>query len=191
MSVLVENSSDPATALEIHESGERITETRAGSLYCVGCGFAVSLVALDSLPRCPNCDGRRFRRASIFERPTLDTEAVEVGTPPEWLLEARAELEQPGYYIAFDEGDGEFAVVRLGAGWTRIGRSAAADVRIDDPTVSRRHALIVLTDGGDVRVLDDRSLNGLFVNGERVEWAALTDGDELEIGRFRLHVLQA
>ena len=50
--------------------------------------------------------------------------------------------------------------------WTRIGRSLAADVRFDDPTVSRRHALIVRQADG-VRVLDDRSLNGVFVNGER------------------------
>ena len=54
--------------------------------------------------------------------------------------------------------------------WTRIGRSLAADVRFDDATVSRRHALIVNQADG-VRVLDDRSLNGVYVNGEpgRVE----------------------
>ena len=39
--------------------------------------------------------------------------------------------------------------------------------------------------------LDDRSLNDLLVNGESVEWAPLSDGDELEIGRYRLHVLEA
>jgi pSer/pThr/pTyr-binding forkhead associated (FHA) protein len=49
----------------------------------------------------------------------------------------------------------------------------------------------VLTEDGDLRALDDRSLNGLFVNGARVEWAPLADGDELEIGRFRLYVLEA
>ena len=43
----------------------------------------------------------------------------------------------------------------------------------------------------DLRALDDRSLNGLLVNGERVEWATLRDGDELEIGRYRLYVLEA
>ncbi|MQA75486.1 MAG: FHA domain-containing protein, partial [Solirubrobacterales bacterium] len=75
-------------------------------------------------------------------------------------------------------------------GWTRIGRSGAADVRLDDPTVSRRHAL-VLDRGGAPVIADDRSLNGLFVNGERVEWAALSDGDELEVGRYRLYVLRA
>ena len=53
--------------------------------------------------------------------------------------------------------------------WTRIGRSLAADVRFDDATVSRRHALIVAQADG-VRVLDDRSLNGVYVNGRRVEW---------------------
>ena len=52
--------------------------------------------------------------------------------------------------------------------WTRIGRSLAADVRFDDPTVSRRHALIVRQPDG-VRLLDDRSLNGVFVNGARVD----------------------
>ena len=82
-------------------------------------------------------------------------------------------------------------MVRLEPGWTRIGRSGAADVRLDDPTVSRRHALVVLTEGGDLRALDDRSLNGLFVNGERVEWAPLSDADELEIGRYRMYVLEA
>jgi FHA domain/Zinc-ribbon containing domain len=189
MSVLVEN--DPSVP-EMHRSGERITEARPGSLYCVGCGFAFSVAAISSLPRCPNCRGERFRRASLFDRPTMDSEAVDVPTAaPEWLLEVRAELDQPGHYLAFDEGGGDYAVVRLAAGWTRIGRSGAADVRLDDPTVSRRHALVVLTADGDLRALDDRSLNGLLVNGERVEWATLSDGDELEIGRYRLYVLAA
>ena len=177
---------------EIHETGERITLAQPGSLFCVGCGWAFSLASIDSLPECPNCSGRRFRRASLFERPTMDSEAVGSATAtPEWLVEARAELELPGHYLGFEEGSGDYAVVRLEPGWTRIGRSGAADVRFDDPTVSRRHALIVLTEGGDLRALDDRSLNGLFVNGERVEWAPLADEDELEIGRYRLYVLEA
>ncbi len=41
--------------------------------------------------------------------------------------------------------------------------------------------------GGSVRVLDDRSLNGLFLNGVRVEWHDLQDGDELVVGRYSLH----
>ena len=72
--------------------------------------------------------------------------------------------------------------------WTRVGRSLAADVRFDDPTVSRRHALIVRQPDG-VRVLDDRSLNGVFVNGTRVEGRVLRDGDEIVVGRYRLGFL--
>jgi pSer/pThr/pTyr-binding forkhead associated (FHA) protein len=73
--------------------------------------------------------------------------------------------------------------------WTRIGRSANADIRLDDPSVSRRHALIVL-EGRSLRILDDRSLNGVFLNGDIVEWGRLHDGDELTIGRYRLYALQ-
>jgi hypothetical protein len=179
------------TPSETFESGEQITEARPGSLYCVGCGFAVA-ISPGSLPECPNCHGTRFRRGSIFDRrPAVQTPGVAFERSPEWVEEVRAELDRAGSYLAVDEGDGDYAVVRLEAGGTRIGRSGAADVRLDDATVSRRHALVVLTDAGDLRALDDRSLNGLFVNGERVDWAPLTDGDELEIGRFRVHVLRA
>ena len=58
-------------------------------------------------------------------------------------------------------------------------------MRFDDPTVSRRHALIVRHADG-VRLLDDRSLNGVFVNGARVDGQALQDGDEIIVGRYRL-----
>jgi hypothetical protein len=181
-----------AGAPEIHETGERITLAQPGSLFCVGCGWAFAMASMDSLPQCPNCSGTRFRRASLFEGPTMDSASVGSATgTPEWLVEARAELEEPGHYLGFEEGHDAYALVRLAPGWTRIGRSGAADVRLDDPTVSRRHALIVLTESGDLRALDDRSLNGLFVNGERVEWAPLADEDELEIGRYRLYVLEA
>ncbi len=187
--MLIERSPTPT---EIHRSGEQITEAQPGSLYCVSCGFAVA-IAPGSLPECPNCHGSRFRRGSIFDhRPSVRIPADEGSADaPEWIEEARAELDRAGSYLAFDEGDGEYAVVRLEPGWTRIGRSGTADVRLDDATVSRRHALVVLTESGDLRALDDRSLNGLFVNGEQVEWASIGDGDELEIGRFRIHVLEA
>lgn len=182
---------DRSTTPLIHESGELITELHAGSLVCVGCGYAISTASAGALPECPTCGGRAFREGSIFDRPTMVTAAVEPSVrTPGWICEARAELERPGPHLAFEEGD-ELRLLGLDPGWTRIGRSAAADLRLDDATVSRRHALIVLTGAGDLRALDDRSLNGLFVNGTRVEWAPLGDGDELEIGRYRLYILQA
>ncbi len=70
-------------------------------------------------------------------------------------------------------------------GTTRIGRSAAAQVCLEDASVSRRHAMLV-REGDSVRVLDDRSLNGVWVNGERVRARELRDGDVLRIGRHEL-----
>jgi pSer/pThr/pTyr-binding forkhead associated (FHA) protein len=107
--------------------------------------------------------------------------------PPAWLSEARSGITTPGRYLAFEQ-DGRQVVVALSREWTRIGRSLAADIRFDDATVSRRHALLASEEGG-VRVLDDRSLNGIRVNGRRVEWSPLTDGDELSIGRHVLYFL--
>lgn len=182
-------STDPD---DVHVTGEHVAEARPGPLSCVECGWAFSLLARDALPQCPNCKGTKFRRASLFSHPTMDMTGLDIVEGDcEWLVEARAEIDAPGHYLAFDEGGGDFVVLRLEPGWTRIGRSAAADVRLNDATVSRRHALLVLTDTGELRALDDRSLNGLLVNGEQVEWAPLSDGDELEVGRYHLHVLQA
>ncbi len=104
-----------------------------------------------------------------------------------WLGELRVGLDQPGQYIAY-RSDDDVVAYALEREWTRIGRSLAADIRFDDPTVSRRHALIVRQPDG-LRVLDDRSLNGVFVNGERVEWSTLADGDEVVIGRHHLHFI--
>ena len=107
--------------------------------------------------------------------------------PPAWLAEARASVPSAGRYLAFEQ-DGRRVVVPLSREWTRIGRSLAADVRFDDATVSRRHALVAVEEGG-VRVLDDRSLNGIQVNGRRVEWSPLADGDAISIGRHVLYFL--
>jgi pSer/pThr/pTyr-binding forkhead associated (FHA) protein len=107
--------------------------------------------------------------------------------PPAWLEQTRAGLPAPGRYLAYEQ-DGRQVIVSISREWTRIGRSLAADVRFDDATVSRRHALVASEEAG-VRVLDDRSLNGIQVNGRRVEWSPLTDGDELSIGRHILYFL--
>jgi hypothetical protein len=161
----------------------------AGSLVCEGCGYSISLEVDDDLPRCPACGGARFRRASLFESRTLDSEAISPApTPPMWLDELRSRTDPSSRCLVYEE-DGQPVVFELPGGWTRIGRSSAADLRLDDATVSRRHALVVRTPENELRALDDRSLNGLFVNGEQVEWKALAAGDELEIGRYRLYVL--
>jgi hypothetical protein len=162
-----------------------------GSFRCQRCGYVVTLAATDTLPDCPGCDGRDFVRASLFGVPsfTRDLEPTDPAEHAAHLAHARTQISEPGQYLVLDAAGDELGrVLPLTREWTRIGRSLAADVRFDDPTVSRRHALIVRQHDG-VRVLDDRSLNGVFVNGERVEWHALDDGDEIVVGRYRLHFL--
>jgi pSer/pThr/pTyr-binding forkhead associated (FHA) protein len=161
-----------------------------GSFRCEQCGYVVTLAGADELPACPGCNGASFVRASLFAGGRFQRRAGEAPSAEhraEVLAAARAEVEEPGEYLAYEDA-GRLRVEALQKEWTRIGRSLAADIRFDDPTVSRRHALIVRQADG-VRVLDDRSLNGVFVNGERVEWRALVDGDEIVVGRYRLQYL--
>lgn len=162
----------------------------AGSFRCRQCGYAVALNALQEIPGCPSCGNARFARASMFDTSCPDrTPALGDAADHEWLEAAREKLEDPGFYLAHRHDDGHVCLMPLVSEWTRIGRSLTADIRFDDPTVSRRHAIIA-NQGDSVRVLDDRSLNGVFLRGERVEWGALSDGDELVIGRYRLYFIE-
>ena len=68
---------------------------------------------------------------------------------------------------------------------TRLGRHPESEISLDDITVSRRHAEVQRTAEGYV-VADSGSLNGTYVNQERVERAMLRHGDEVQIGKFRL-----
>lgn len=68
---------------------------------------------------------------------------------------------------------------------TRLGRAADCEISLDDITVSRRHAE-VLRDGDEYRVRDSGSLNGTYVNNQRIEEAPLHQGDELQVGKFRM-----
>src|SRR4051794_21082552 len=161
-----------------------------GSFRCEECGYVVTLSAEDALPQCSGCGGSAFTRASLFTGGRFQRAAQPPRTGEEheaWLERARGRVTQVGEHLVYED-DGEIVTVALEREWTRIGRSLAADVRFDDPTVSRRHALIVRQADG-VRVLDDRSLNGVFVNGERVDWRGLSDGDEILVGRYRLTFL--
>jgi len=161
-----------------------------GGLVCEDCGYAISPTVDDSMPPCPSCSGTSFKRARAFDRPTVDIETVAVALGrPAWLGDARESVAGAGPHLAWED-EGEVHLVPIAEGWAKVGRSGCADVLLDDPTVSRRHALIVRTEDGKLKALDDRSMNGLFVNGEHVEWTALADGDELEIGRFKLYVLK-
>lgn len=68
---------------------------------------------------------------------------------------------------------------------TSAGRHPDSDIFLDDVTVSRRHAEFRL-EGGEFQVVDVGSLNGTYVNREPVDSAVLANGDEVQIGKFRL-----
>ena len=178
------------------------TKPGHGRFRCTDCAAEISIDNAEDVPECPECGGTSFRRASIFESSpeTHPGGTVEFTPPhrstastdtevPAWLDDLRESLDE-GRYLAMED-EGEVVALPLQKGWNRIGRSAVADVRLDDPSVSRRHALIVWEDEKPLRVLDDRSLNGICINGEPVEWGKLGDGDELAIGRYRLFGLSA
>jgi pSer/pThr/pTyr-binding forkhead associated (FHA) protein len=95
-----------------------------------------------------------------------------------------SETPAPGRYLELDDGD-EAVLFPLQDGTTHLGRGFAADFRLEDQSVSRRHALVHVRAGG-ARVLDDRSANGTFVNGRRVTEAQLADGDVVVLGRVVL-----
>ncbi|WP_439594174.1 FHA domain-containing protein [Microbacterium sp.] len=69
---------------------------------------------------------------------------------------------------------------------TTVGRHPEADIFFDDVTVSRRHAEIT-RDGVSFELVDQRSLNGTYVNGERADRSTLRNGAEVRIGKFRLN----
>lgn len=165
-----------------------------GTYFCVVCGWQMALRETDELPPCDHCGSAHFRRDSMFcslqehGSPTGEFALTGDHETPGWLEEAREELSEPGYHLAM-RVDQETVVFPLSLGWTRIGRCETAEVCLDDPSVSRRHAILTTDGGRPPRVLDDRSLNGLFVNGHKTEYAELEDGDELTIGRYRLYLL--
>jgi hypothetical protein len=72
---------------------------------------------------------------------------------------------------------------------TLIGRSPECDIFLDDVTVSRKHAVLLRGAAGEFTIEDQGSLNGTFVNRARIESARLEDGDELQIGKYRLTFL--
>ncbi|HEX9351289.1 MAG TPA: FHA domain-containing protein [Gaiellaceae bacterium] len=97
------------------------------------------------------------------------------------------------------KAEGPALVVRSGGGRagehflleqesTTVGRSPDCDVFLDDVTVSRRHAQVLRRDR-QFFIEDKGSLNGTFLNRRRIESAPLEDGDELQIGKYKLTFL--
>jgi pSer/pThr/pTyr-binding forkhead associated (FHA) protein len=95
---------------------------------------------------------------------------------------------EPGRYIEI-QGPDRTLLIPLAGEVVHIGRGLTADLHIDDSSVSRRHAILVPRPTG-ARVLDDRSANGTFVNGRRIQQAELVNGDVIVLGRVVLRFLE-
>ena len=95
---------------------------------------------------------------------------------------------EPGRYIQV-RGPERALLIPLEDEPVHIGRGLSADLHLDESSVSRRHAILVPRPSG-ARILDDRSANGTFVNGRRIQQADLSDGDVIVVGRVMLRYLE-
>lgn len=110
--------------------------------------------------------------------------AMEAGVTPE-ELEAIAALPSGSALLVVRRGPNVGARFLLDADLTNAGRHPDADIFLDDVTVSRRHADFVRV-GTAFQVRDLGSLNGTYYDGVRIESALLSDGAEVQVGKFRL-----
>jgi hypothetical protein len=95
---------------------------------------------------------------------------------------------EPGCYIQV-QGPDQALLIPLSKDVLHVGRGLGADLHLDDSSVSHRHAIIVPSACG-AQILDDRSLNGTFVNGRRIEHVELRNDDVVTIGRVELRYMQ-
>jgi hypothetical protein len=154
--------------------------------------LSVSSLSVVICGRCghPNPDGANYCSscgAPIIspEETTLTLSAVEAADLEDDLAKYLDDLPPGVGLLVLRRGPNAGSSYRLESPTTTAGRHPDSDIFLDDITVSRRHAVIERT-GAGFTVRDAGSLNGTYVNRDRVEKAELRTGDEVQIGRFRL-----
>ena len=155
------------------------------TIHCPECGF----VNPEGANYCQKCGAYLGRPEGAEEQPTTTSYRVdETGEyQPVDLEEA---VEEAGAALVIRSGGG-----RSGESFTidqdrmSIGRTPDAAVFLDDVTVSRNHALVVHREDG--YYIDDLgSLNGTYINRRRIESHRLEDGDEIQIGKYKMSYLE-
>ena len=151
-------------------------------MHCPQCGFA-------------NAEGANYcQRCGAF----LAEATASGGTTEAYQLDETGELRPVD--LEQVAGEGATLAIRSGGGRTgevfsvagermAIGRSPDAEVFLDDVTVSRNHALLVRRRDG-LYIDDLGSLNGTYVNRRRIESHLLQNGDELQVGKYKLTYLE-
>lgn len=146
------------------------------AVYCSECGFQNP----ESANYCSRC-------GALLQKGEQATETTQTFAPEDVAELAGAEdlgLEGPALVVRAGGGRAGESFRPAGER-TRIGRSPDCDVFLDDVTVSRNHAVLIEEDGAFF-VEDQGSLNGTFVNRKRIDRAPLQEGDELQIGKYRM-----
>jgi hypothetical protein len=147
-------------------------------IYCPECGFR----NLESANFCSRCGALLVTEAEPDET-TQTFSAEEIHEERGDLLE---ELGIDGPALVIRSGGGRTGeAFSLDRAQTTIGRSPECDIFLDDVTVSRRHAVVAQGDDG-FTIEDLGSLNGTFLNRSRIERDTLENGDEVQIGKYRL-----
>jgi pSer/pThr/pTyr-binding forkhead associated (FHA) protein len=149
-------------------------------VYCPECGFQNP----EAASYCSKC-------GALLHTPESGelTETFSAADPDD-IFDTLDDLGLQGAALVVRSGGGRSGETFLPQGdRTTIGRSPDCPIFLDDVTVSRRHAVLVEQDGR-WSIEDQGSLNGTFVNRRRVDAADLSDGDEIQIGKYRLTFLQ-
>ena len=152
-------------------------------MNCDQCGQQVP----DDANFCPSCGAAlRSPAGGVDVKADDTTAALDVGVfDPEHEVGDLPDLAAGTGMLVVVRGPNAGSRYLLDRQETSVGRHADADIFLDDVTVSRRHVTLRQTGSGIV-MHDNGSLNGSYVNGERVDERPLATGDELQIGRFKL-----
>jgi hypothetical protein len=150
-------------------------------LHCPECGFQNP----EAANYCSKC-GALLIRDEAGAHTTMTFTPEETAEDDSLSL---AELRIEGPALVVRSGGGRAGeTFALESDRLSIGRAPECEVFLDDVTVSRKHAVITRGDNG-YTIEDEGSLNGTYVNRRRVETASLEDGDEVQIGKYKLTFL--
>ena len=146
-------------------------------IYCQECGFQNP----EAANYCARCGALLVKDEGGAEA----TQSFTADETDETPAEALESMGVQGPALVVRSGGGRAGEMFPLDGETTVGRSPDCGIFLDDVTVSRKHAILRERDGNFV-IEDQGSLNGTFVNRKRVESAQLEDGDELQVGKYRL-----